>query len=248
MKHTSPRNSKPDISSQGLLISFDGLDSTGKATQTKRLVDRLRYHGFTVLELRTPDYATESGQDLKRRLQNQDGSWAALPWQEKLRLFAANRAEHREEVIAALAEGTMVVYDRYVPSSMAFIAAEVLPAQKAEVSSQDVWEAVEQEEYQVNHMPHEDISIFLDVPPAIGSALLDSRKHARQDADEYTDHLHVQERLYNEYDLMMNAEPERYMRVTCVEGSQLLGIEDVTELVWQSLITKFPLLKERPVV
>lgn len=240
-------HSKPHLPSAGLLISFDGLDSTGKATQTKRFVDRLRYHGHTVQEFRTPDYATKSGQDLKRLLQNKDGTWTTTPWQEKLRLFAANRAEHRQEVVSALATGTMVVYDRYVPSSMAFIAAEALPAQKTDLFNQDIWRAVEREEYDINKMPHEDVSIFLDVPPHIGSALLDSRKRATQDADEYTDHLHVQERLYNEYDLMMKQQPERFVRIACVEGTQLLGIDDVAELVWESLITKFPLLKERPV-
>lgn len=249
MSKSEKRNeiSKPHFPPPGLLISFDGLDSTGKATQTKRLVDRLRYHGYAVQEFSTPDYATESGQDLKRRLQNKDGTWDKTPWQGKLRLFAANRAEHRPEVVSALATGTMVVYDRYVPSSLAFIATEGLPAQKTDLFSPDIWRAVEREEYDINKMPHEDVSIFLDVPPNIGSALLDSRKDTTQDADEYTDHLHVQERLYNEYDLMMKQQPERFVRIACVEGTQLLGIDDIAELVWESLITKFPLLKERPV-
>lgn len=232
---------------RGLLISFDGLDSTGKATQAGRLVDRLRYHGYAVQEFRTPDYTTSSGQELKRRLQNTDGTWSNTPWADTLRLFAANRAEHRDEVTSALATGVMVIYDRYVPSSLAFMAVEALPAQEADLFSQDIWRAVEREEYDLHKMPREDVSIFLDVPPEVSEGLLNGRKHATGDADEYTDHLHVQQRLYNEYDLLLREQPERFLRIPCVAGVQLLGIDDIAELVWESLITKFPLLEERPV-
>lgn len=225
---------------KGLLISFDGLDSTGKATQTKKCVERLRAHGLRVLEMATPDYTTPLGQELKMRLQNKIGNWQQTPWQEKLRYFAHNRAEHREEVIAALQHGDIVVYDRYIPSSLAFITVEALPAQEADLFRKDVHRAIEREEYEIHKMPKEDVSIFLDVPPDIANKLLDYRKKHNQDEDEYTDHLHVQERLYNEYDIMCHEQPSRFCRIHCRDNGNMLSIDEISELVWQSLIRRFP--------
>jgi len=228
-----------------MLISFDGLDSTGKATQTKRAVARLKQAGHTVLEFSTPDYTTPLGQELKLRLQGKLGDWKHTPWQEKLRYFAHNRAEHRDAVVAALEAGCIIVYDRYVPSSLAFITVEALPAQEVDLFRKDIYQAIEREEYEIHNMPKEDVSVFLDVPPDIASKLLDYRKKHNQDEDEYTDHLHVQERLYNEYDIMCRQQPERFCRIHCREDGHILGIDEIAEHVWQSLLTRFPKLARK---
>lgn len=231
----------PDAA-RGLLLAFDGLDSTGKATQSGKLADRLARHGHTVKKFQSPDYATPSGQELKLRLQNKLGEWTSTPWEQKMRLFAANRAEHRTEVAQALAEGQMVVYDRYVPSSLAFITVEALTPQVVDLYRAQVQDAVSKEEYQRNSMPREDISIFLDVPPEVALNLLEKRKEWRSDAHEHTDHSHVQERLYNEYDLLCSSNPTHFLRIPCVMSERLLQPDEVTELVWETLLQKFPFL------
>lgn len=228
----------------GYLLAFDGLDSSGKATQTKLLIERLRRLGWKVLVVQSPDYLTPSGQELKARLQNKLGDWTATPWQEKMKYFSLNRTEHREEVVSWLRQGNIVVYDRYVPSSMAFMAVEALNPQKAAMFRHEIYSAVEREEYRVNRMPHEDVSIFLDVPPRLASALLEKRKEITKDQNEYTDHLAVQERLYNEYDVLCTENPKRFLRIKCVEGVELLGIEDTAELVWTGLKSRFPALEK----
>jgi dTMP kinase len=227
---------------KGLLIAFDGLDSTGKETQSNKLIDRLRFSGHQTTGLRSPDYSTPSGQELKLRLQNKVGDWAATPWQDKMKYFAANRAEHKDQVNSVLNADQIVVYDRYVPSSVAFMIVEALPAQEVELFREEIAQAVEREEYLANHMPKEDISIFLDIPPEVSAALLEKRKHGQKEDDEYTDHFHIQQRLYNEYDFLCRTQPHRFMRIKCTDGTELLGVEDIAELVWESLLVKFPSL------
>lgn len=245
MKDVSAKS--PELNAEnrdrGLLISFDGLDSSGKATQTARLIERLRYNSWTVRQFQSPDYMTKSGQELKLRLQNKIGNWQETPWEEKMAFFAFNRMEHREEVVAALTAGEVVLYDRYVPSSMAFMAVEALTAQTSTLWRDDVYRAVQHLEYSQNRMPREDVSIFLDVPPGVAVRLLEHRKEKTQDEDEYTDHIHVQERLYNEYDSMTASDPKRYARIRCVAGTELLSAETVSELVWEDLVHRFPQLK-----
>lgn len=230
----------------GLLISFDGLDSTGKETQTGELVKKLRSAGQVVTQLRSPDYATPSGQELKKRLQNKIGKWEETPWQEKMAFFARNRAEHKNQVLDSLERGEIVVYDRYVGSSVAFMAVEAFPARITTEERQTVKQAVEKEEYENNGMPHEHISIFLDVPPFVSARLLAERKSRNEDHDEYTDKISVQERLYAEYEILCKQQPDRFLRIVCVEYDQFLSIESIADLVWTGLTEKFPLLDISP--
>lgn len=230
---------------RGLLISFDGLDCSGKATQTRILSDRLRHVGWTVHKLQTPDYETESGKELKLRLQNKIGNWQETPWEEKLGYFAKNRAENREEVVEALKRGEIVVYDRYVPSSLTFMVVEALEPHEVALRREEVYQAVRKAEYEDNGMPKEDVSIFLDVPPQVSLNLLEDRKARRSDEDEYTDHLFVQERLYNEYDWLTKQDPTHYIRTKCVMDGQMVAIEEVSELVWAALLQRFPHIEKK---
>ena len=233
------------MSKKGLLISFDGLDSSGKATQVRELIRRLETIGHRVHHFQTPDYNTPSGQELKLRLQGKLGDWPATPWEQKMKYFAQNRAEHKDEVVAALKAGDIVVYDRYVPSSLAFIATEALTAQEIDLYRVKLYKAVRREEYKKQGMPQEHVSIFLDVPPRVALALLAKRKTVHQQDDEYTDHRLVQERLYNEYDYMSRQKPEQWLRIKCVEGTELLGIEEVAELIWDGLTQRFTELHKK---
>jgi dTMP kinase len=229
----------------GLLLAFDGVDSSGKETQAGLLSERLRYQGFTVRYFETPDYSTASGQELKERLQNKRGNWHETPWEEKMRLFSRNRLEHKAEVEQALKQGEIVVYDRYVASSLTFITIEALGAEKVDLFRDEIQEVVAKHEYQENGMPREHAAIFLDVPPLVSAALLEHRKRRQQDEAEYTDHIAVQQRLYNEYDVLWEKERARYIRIKCVVGEELLSVQDISELVWEALRIKFPFLEKK---
>lgn len=229
---------KEDSPFPGFLIAFDGVDSSGKETQVGLLADRLRAMSRTVRMFASPDYTTPSGQELKARLQNKMGVWQKTPWQEKMGFFATNRQEHRDEVNAALKAGEIVLYDRYVPSG-AFITIEAL-AEDNNLTREAVWRIIEEEEYEAGAMPREDVSIFLDVPPAIADKLLNKRKQDLANPDEYTDHISVQERLYEEYETLIAANPTRFIRVTCVAKGQLLSPDVIAENVWQGLLKRIP--------
>lgn len=224
--------------SPGLLISFDGVDSSGKATQAKELAERLRFLGKRVSSLQSPDYTSPSGQKLKKLLQ-QPEVWQKFSWQEKMEFFAANRHQHQKEVVEALKAGEIVVYDRYVASSIAFVTVEALQ-KDPHASRDDIQRTVAKKEYQDYAMPREHVSVFLDLPVNVTTELLEKRKEKLADKDEYTDHQHVQQALYNEYDLLCQADPQRFMRISCLSGTEVLPIADVAELVWQDLIIRFP--------
>jgi dTMP kinase len=99
-----------------VLVTFEGVDGSGKSTQADLLRDWLRQEGRQVVVTREPG-GTPLGERVRELLL--DGE-AMAPWTEAA-LFAAARAELVDRVIGpALAEGSDVVCDRYLDSSLAY--------------------------------------------------------------------------------------------------------------------------------
>lgn len=98
-----------------MLIAFEGGEGTGKSTQAQRLAARL---GERALFTWQPG-ATAVGAAIRRILL--DPATEGLVDRAEALLMAADRAQHVHEVIRpALAEGRIVVCDRYIGSSLAY--------------------------------------------------------------------------------------------------------------------------------
>jgi len=100
----------------GRLIAFEGLDQSGKQTQAEWLAEALRAAGHRVQTLSFPDYQTTIGAEIGAALH---GRRAYSPDVLQL-LYIANRYEHAPAIRAWLADGQMVVADRYAASSLAY--------------------------------------------------------------------------------------------------------------------------------
>jgi dTMP kinase len=99
-----------------MFITFEGVDGSGKSTQARLLVDRLRAAGRDVVGTREPG-GTDIGEQIRDLLLHSD---RVAPWAEAT-LFSAARAQLVDEVIRpALARGADVVCDRYLDSSLAY--------------------------------------------------------------------------------------------------------------------------------
>lgn len=100
---------------RGHLIVLEGIDGTGKSTQTKRLGAWLESLGHSVVLSREP---TNGPFGAKLR---SSASTGRLSIEEELDLFLKDRHQHIETVIAPnLAEGRSVILDRYYFSTMAY--------------------------------------------------------------------------------------------------------------------------------
>ena len=54
-----------------MMIAFEGLDQSGKATQSRRFRDRLRAAGDKARVVSFPDYGTSIGEEIARALQGE---------------------------------------------------------------------------------------------------------------------------------------------------------------------------------
>lgn len=104
--------------SRGIFITLEGGEGTGKSTQTRRLVDRLRAEGRSVVQTREPGGSAGAEAIRKLVVAGEAERWS--PRTEILLMYAA-RSDHLERTIRpALAAGDWVVCDRFADSSRAY--------------------------------------------------------------------------------------------------------------------------------
>jgi dTMP kinase len=108
----------PQMSRRGKFITFEGLDGTGKSTHVRKLAAVLRAAGHTVIETREPG-GTLTGEKIRKVLL--DSATAGLSPMAEMALMFASRAQHIAEVIEpALAQGSIVLCDRFTDSTEAY--------------------------------------------------------------------------------------------------------------------------------
>jgi dTMP kinase len=105
-------------SHRGKFITFEGLDGSGKSTQIERLAKKLAADGFRAVVTREPG-GTAIGEKIRNLLL--DTSTSDLSPMAELALMFASRVQHIQEIIQpALAEGRVVLCDRFTDSSEAY--------------------------------------------------------------------------------------------------------------------------------
>jgi dTMP kinase len=102
----------------GLFVSFEGTEGSGKSTQLRLLVERLRQEGRTVTENQEPGW-TSIGKQIRRVLLDPANAEIA-PMTELLLMFASRTQAAAEVVRPALARGEIVVSDRFSDSTLAY--------------------------------------------------------------------------------------------------------------------------------
>ncbi|MGE3889639.1 MAG: dTMP kinase [Vicinamibacterales bacterium] len=146
----------------GHVIAFEGLDQSGKQTQSERLAEVLRGEGRQVEFLSFPEYPTAIGAEIGRALK---GERDYQPDTLQL-LYIANRYEFRPRMHEWLAAGAVVICDRYLASSVAYGEAQGLdPAWLLDVQ---------------RYLPQPSLTLVLDIPPEVSL----ERKHAARDRFE----------------------------------------------------------------
>lgn len=132
---------------RGQLLAFEGLDQSGKQTQSRRLADALHARGLRVEFLTFPEYTTAIGQEIGRVMQG-ERHYEADTLQ---LLYIANRYEFRGRIDTWLAGGAVVICDRYLASSIAYGEAQGLdPAWVVDVQ---------------RGLPQPALTIVLDIAP-----------------------------------------------------------------------------------
>ncbi len=135
---------------RGVFICIEGLDASGKTTQSHRLVRNLRQKGFEAIYTAEPSLG-EIGRFIRTRILQRK---RRVPSVVEALLFAVDRIDHVETRIKpALQEGKIVVCDRYMFSSLAYQGAAGLDLNWIE---------------EINRLALlPDLAIYIDIPPEV---------------------------------------------------------------------------------
>ena len=101
-----------------MFITFEGPDGSGKTTQIRQLIPVLQEKGLDIVQTREPG-GTYIGDQIRSVIMNMKNK--SMHPRAEILLFCASRAQLVEELIRpSLAEGKLVLCDRYADSTMAY--------------------------------------------------------------------------------------------------------------------------------
>ena len=103
---------------KGKFITFEGVEGAGKSTQSKLLVEYLNNNGIEAVWTREPG-GSEGAEEIRKLLINGAvNKWDGIT--ELLLMYASRRDHTEKKVKPLLAEGKVVISDRYFDSSLAY--------------------------------------------------------------------------------------------------------------------------------
>jgi dTMP kinase len=207
------------MASSGRLVVLEGIDGAGTTTHVARLAERLRSLRVPVRATREPSdgpVGTLVRQVLTGRMVVPGGR--APGWATMALLFAADRMDHVEsEIEPFLADGGVVLSDRYDASSLAY---------QSVSSGSQAKDAVEWIRVLNRYVRRPDLTIVLDVTPETAA----ERRLFRAEAAQLYDQNEVQRALAAFYRDLARHIPND--RVEVIDASGAIG--DVHARVWSA--------------
>ncbi len=155
------------MSRSGLFVSFEGIDGSGKSTQSRMLADRLRAEVVDVIHTREPGGSPGAEEIRALVLQGDPDRWSA---ETEILLFTAARRDHLERTIQpALKAGKVVICDRFADSTRMYQGLSRGNLRAKVDALHDLMIGVEP-----------DLTLLIDMDPTIGL----SRAKARNTVEE----------------------------------------------------------------
>ena len=221
---------------KGKLIVIDGTDGSGKATQAKVLVSRLRKSGKKVKTIDFPGYARNFfGKMIGECLVGDYGDWTKVDPHLASVIYAADRWESSKMVNNWLKKGFCVVADRYVSSNQIHQGGKVLQPKKR----REFLEWLDKMEFEVFRIPRPDRIIYLDVPLDFSQRLIAKEGGKKKVYQKGKKDLHENNQKHlldaKKSALKMVRERNNWTRIDCTKKGRLLSIEEIGELVWREV-------------
>ena len=209
----------------GKLYVIEGVDGSGKATQTELLYQALLAEGKPVRKVSFPDYDSPSSSLIKMYLNGEFGTdpQSVNAFATSV-FFAVDRfASFRKDWQEFYQNGGIIIADRYVTSNLVHQAGKITDAAEKERYIQ--W--LSDLEYNIFGLPKPDYVIFLDMPPAYSLKLRQQRNELKQGL---TADIHEADQTYlqNAYKNAIGiAKHQEWHTISCVADDKIRTIEDI---------------------
>lgn len=219
--------------SRGKFIVIDGTDGSGKATQTKLLIERFKAENYPVEMADFPQYGTKSAGLAEEYL---NGKYGQVGPEAASIFYAVDRFDASFKINSWLEQGRNVVSNRYVTANAGH--------QGGKISNRDerikFFQWLDNLEYGIFKIPRPDLNVILHMPASLAQQLVDKKSAA--------DRLYVngKKRDLHEADLshLKNAESS-YLEIAdifpntklieCIQGDRLLSPDETHNLIWNQI-------------
>jgi len=214
----------------GKLIVIEGVDSSGKETQTKLLFEYIKNLGVDVKKVSFPDYESDFCIPVKKYLAGDLGknpsdvnAYAASSF------YAIDRyASYKNDWGEFYHNGGIIVCDRYVTSNIVHQAMKI--SDKDEKEKFIDW--LSDYEYEKLGLPKPDVVIFLDMPPEAAQFLMKNRANKITGESQKDIHESDSNYLTAAYNNAVEvASHQGWHRVVCANGLDVRTIEDIHQKI-----------------
>ncbi len=210
----------------GRLIVIEGVDASGKETQTKLLCEHLEKIGERVKRITFPDYESPSSALVKMYLGGEFGQNPSdvNPYAASL-FYAVDRyASFEKDWGSLLKEGYTVVADRYVTSNVIYQTAKI----DGEDEKREFLRWLEDIEYNKLGLPRPDKVLFLNMEPEAAARLMAERKNKITDGSEKDIHEKNASYLRTAYDnACFAAHESNWLEIKCSVNGIPRSIEEI---------------------
>ncbi|WP_069998748.1 dTMP kinase [Cellulosilyticum sp. I15G10I2] len=220
----------------GKVITIEsGSDASGKATQTKKLYERLLRDGYCIKKVEYPNYNSDSAALVKMYLSGKFGKNAndVDPYIAST-FFAADRyASYKTEWEAFYEEGGIVIADRYTTSNMVHQACKLQDEKERNTFLEWLWGY----EFSLYKLPIPDCVVFLDMPVSYSIELMNNRKNKFTGTKEKDIHESDIDYLKSSYNNALEvANKYNWITVPCTASDKLRSIDAIHEEIYKHVL------------
>lgn len=213
------------------LIVIEGLDGSGKGTQTQLLLEALSRRGEPVRKITFPDYDSPSSVLVKMYLAGEfGGDPAAVNPYAAGTFYAVDRfASYQRDWQADYRKGVTILADRYVTANFIY--------QMGKLPRED-WESylhwVEDLEYRKLGLPRPDRVLYLEMPLEVSQRLLTRRYQGHEEKkDIHENHLEFLKQCRD--CAAFAARQQGWVTIPCAEAGEPLSVEEIHARVLAAL-------------
>ncbi len=207
------------MSHPGIFLTFEGIDGSGKSTQARLLAEHLRSVGHDVVLTREPGGSPGAEEIRRLVLEGDPERWSA---ETEILLFTAARRDHLERTIEpALADGKVVICDRFADSTRMYQG----------LSRGDLRGMVDElHNLVIGREP--DLTLLIDMDPDTGLSRAKGRQGSEERFEDFGPELQRQMRAG-----FLALAKEFSFRFRVVDGNRDMDsvAKDVTNIVMQAL-------------
>ncbi|MDP1880100.1 MAG: dTMP kinase [Parachlamydiaceae bacterium] len=211
------------VHSNGLFITLEGGEGSGKTTLMQKLADYFVSYGYEVLMTREPG-GTLLGETIRNWLLEQNSSFK-MSDQAELFLFLAARSQHLyEKIQPALAKGQVVLCDRFNESTIAYQGgARGLGIEYVQHLCQMACGETKP-----------NLTLYLDVKPEVGLNRAKSTQKENAASGELdrieSEHLSFHQTIKSIFDDLAKADPERIVKIDANQSKNVV-LQEATSII-----------------